>query len=463
MPPRPAPREPVHLGRLYLILMCIYCGFIIYGSLVPFRFRYIPLEQAVGRFRQIPHFYLGIQSRSDLAANFLLFIPLTFLAMGALTRENRRRGRALIAVAVAAGAILLNGAIEFTQIYFPDRTASKHDILAQVAGGITGILLWSCCGGRITRWARSLWEERARNRIAVTILSGYVVFLILYQLFPFDLTLSPVEVYHKLKASRITLLPFCDRAGLDAYNVLSKAAIMIPVGYLLVLVRRWERWRSIFVVTAQVGLLAALIEMAQLFVFSRYSSSTDVVFGVVGGFLGVVAAAMFGPLARYPVIETSFWARHGKWIRLAAAVVWLGGLVWEKWHPFDFVRPQGGLAAGAREILAVPLARQYFLSEFLALSQVVREFTTFFILGILLMGVLAPAGRAGKIGCAVLAAGLAVALEFGQGFLPSRTADLTATAIGCMGGVMGIWLFRGFVNVFVKTDHGTINRQHTGE
>lgn len=463
MPPRPAPSERVHLGRLYLILMCIYCGFVVYGSLVPLRFRHIPLEQAVGRFRQIPYFHLGIQSRSDLAANFLLFIPLTFLAMGALTRENRRRGRALIAAAVAAGAILLSGAIEFTQIYFPQRTVSQNDILAEVAGGITGILLWFCCGGRITRWARSLWKERARDRIAVSILSGYVVFLILYQLFPFDLTLSPVEVYHKLKASRITLLPFCDRGGLDAYNVLSKAAIMIPIGYLLVLVRRRERRRSILVVTAQVGLLAALIEVAQLFVFSRYASSTDVVFGVVGGFSGAVAAAMFGPLARRPVIETSFWARHGIWIRLAAAAAWLGGLVWEKWHPFDFVRPQGGLAAGAREILAVPLARQYFLSEFLALSQVVREFTTFFILGMLLMGVLAPAGRAGRIGCAVLAAGLAVALELGQVFLPSRTADLTATAIGCIGGVMGIWLFRGFVNVFVKTEHGTINRQRTGE
>jgi glycopeptide antibiotics resistance protein len=459
---RSAPETPAKPGRFYLILLVIYLGFVAYGSLVPLEFRYVPFEQAVRKFRDIPYLQLGIQSRSDLVANFLLFIPLTFLAMGALTRENRRRARPLIALATAIAAALFSASIEFTQIYFPRRTVSQNDILAEITGGVVGILLWFCFGGRITRWARSLWKEQTADRLAVKILVGYTVFLILYQMFPFDMTISPVEVYHKWKASKVNIFPFCDTGGVAAYTILSKIAVMIPVGYLLVLLQRRRRYRILRAVI-QACIFAALIEAAQLFVFSRYSSSTDVVFGTVGGLLGAGVATLLGPVAQWPILKTFFWRRYGIWIKLIATVALVGGLAWEKWYPFDFATPRGGLSTGARELLTVPFARQYFMSEFMAMGQVVREFTTFFILGMFLRSLLAPAGRAGKIGCALLVVSLAVAFEFVQVFLPSRTADLTAMAISGTGGVIGVWLFGGFVNVFLKADNDDMNKTHSGE
>ncbi len=312
------------------------------------------------------------------------------------------------------------------------------------------------------RWARSLWAERARDRLAVKILTGYVVLLIIYQMFPFDLTISPVEVYHKWKVFKVNIFPFCEPGGVAAYTILSKITVMIPVGYLLMLLQRRRRYRICRVIV-EVCILAALIEAAQLFVFSRYSSSTDVVLGTVGGLLGACAAALFGPVASRPVLETDFWRRYGTWIKLAATAALVVGLGWEKWQPFDFVLPQGGPAAVAREVLVVPFTRQYLLSEFLALGQVVREFTTFFILGMLLGSLLAPAGRTGRIGCALLVAVLAVAFEFVQVFLPSRTAYLTAMVISGTSGVMGVWLFGRFANVFLKTDQTDMNKAHSGE
>ncbi len=459
---RLAPEAPAKPGRAYLVLLVIYLGIVVYGSLVPLEFRSVPFEQAVKKFRDIPYLQIGIQSRSDLVANFLLFIPLTFLAMGALTRENRRRARPLIALATAAVATGLSTTIEFTQIYFPGRTVSQNDILAETIGGVVGVGLWFCFGGRITRWARSLWEERATDRQAVKILIGYTVFLILYQTFPFDLTISPTELYHKLKASRVTILPFCDPGGVAAYAVLSKTIVMVPLGFLLVLLRRRRR-HPIGSVVLQVCLLSTLIEGAQLFVFSRYSSTTDVMFGTFGGLLGAVAAGLFGPAASRPVLETDFWRRYGTWIKLIATVALIGGLAWEKWNPFDFAMPAGGLAAGATEILAVPFARQYASSEFLALSQVVRELTAFFILGMLLRSLPAPGSKAGKIGGVLVVVTIAVVFEFGQVFLASRTADLTAMVISGTGGIMGVRLFRGFARVFIKTDLNNANKQSSSQ
>ncbi len=459
---RPMPGAPANPGLIYLILLAIYFGFVVYGSLVPLEFRYVPFEQAVRIFRKIPYLHIGIQSRSDLVANFLLFIPLTFFAMGALTRENRRRAKPLIALATAAAAAMISVSVEFAQIYFPGRTTSQNDIFAETAGGIAGIVLWFCFGGRITRWARSLWAEQAKDRLAVKILTGYVVLLIIYQMLPFELTISLVEVYHKWKASGVNIFPFCDPGGVAAYTIVSKVAVMIPTGYLLMLLQRRRRYR-IYRAVVQVCVLAALIEAAQLFVINRYSSSTDVVLGAFGGLLGAVAAVLFGPAASRPVLETDFWRRRGMWIKLIATAALVAGIGWEKWYPFDFCWPAEGLATGARRILAVPLARQYLMPEFLALSQVVRELTAFFILGMLLRSLSAPSGKTGKIVGVLVVVVLAVVFEFVQVFLASRTADLTAMIISGAGGVMGIWLFGRFVNIFLKTKQTDMKKIRNGE
>jgi VanZ family protein len=445
-----APEARAGYGRVYLILLAIYAPLIVYGSLVPLRFRHVPLAEALRQFRAMRYLDIRIGGRADLVSNFLLFVPLSFVAMGALTRENRSRHRWAAAIGVGLAAAVLSTAIEFTQIYFPWRTVSQNDIYAEILGGIAGIVLWFCFGRRITDWARGLWRQRSRGRLAVKILIGYAVFLVLYQLFPFDLTIRPVELYRKLKGAKTSLVPFCDPVAHTPYGLVSQTVVMVPIGFLLALVQRPGGRHAALKIAVEVVLLAAMIEAAQAFVYSRYTSSTDVVLGVVGGALGAAATLVFGPTARRPLIERPLWRRCGTWVKLVATAALLGGLVWEKWHPFEFAWPAGGLAAGAREVLQVPFARQYGLSEFHAMAQFVRELVTFFLLGMLLRGLLSPTRRAGKIACGLLVVAAAVAFEFVQVLLPTRLADLTAMGVSSAGGVLGVWLLPGFVNVFLR-------------
>ena len=453
-PPTPDPphADPTATGgRAYRWLFLAYLAFVLYGSIVPLQFQSVRLAEALQRFRHIRYFHLPVQSRSDLVANLVLFVPLTFLAMGAL-RPVRRWAAAAAGIAVAVAAAGLSAAVEFVQIYFPQRTVSLNDILAESDGGIAGVVLWLTLGRRITAWASDAWRARAGRHAAVACLGGYLVALILYQLFPFDLTISPAEVYHQFKEGKINLVPFADRAGLTAYSVLAEAALMIPVGFLLWL---WaqppRRWSAVAVWAVAV---AAAIEAAQLLVYSRYTSSTDVILAAAGALAGAALADVVGPVARRRPLESAFWARHGQHILALAALAWIVALAHQKWTPFDFAVPPGGLAAAATELLAVPFERQYLLPEAEALAQVAREVTTFFILALLLRSILTrPRSNAKAAPAAVLIA-VAVILEFGQGFLPTRTADLTGMAFGILGGLAGLWALPGFTRTFIRTpDH----------
>ena len=79
--------------RTYITLSLCYLAFVIYGSLIPFQFRSLPIEEAINRFRHLPYLNLGIQSRADFVANILLFIPLSFFLMGVWRARCRSRHR----------------------------------------------------------------------------------------------------------------------------------------------------------------------------------------------------------------------------------------------------------------------------------------------------------------------------------------------------------------------------------
>ena len=437
--------------RPWLILWILYLSLTIYGSLIPLTFQSVPFSQAIARFRDVPALPMAIESRSDLVANFLLFVPLTFLAMAMLGRPRGPWWNVIIGLGMIVAGGVLSVAVEFLQIYFPPRTVSQNDVLAEAVGGLAGVLLWFGVGGRFVGWCTTVWTERTRHRKAARILGGYVVFLVLYQFFPFDLTISPAEVYHQFKESKIILVPFYDAGGVAAYTALSKIAVMIPIGFLLMLVQRSETGPSIIRAVVLGCLFAAGIEFGQLFAYSRYTSSTDIIWGTIGAWLGAGLTRHFGPIASAPMVETQFWRRYGIWLKITAVIVWLAGLVWQKWNPFDFTWPEAGLSGAAKEILALPFVRQYFMSEFQAAAQCVREFTTFCVLGLLLRSLAGPRSDAARTVCAVSAAALALLLESGQGFLPTRIADLTSLTVSGIGGVVGALLYEGFVGAFVES------------
>jgi VanZ family protein len=384
-----------------------YTAFVVYGSLVPLDFRPLPWEEAVARLRAIPWLNLGVGARADWVANVLLFIPLSFLWLGLVWHGASNARRLLASLVVFAAAVLLSAAIEFTQLFFPPRTVSLNDLAAESLGALLGILAWWRLGPPLLLWLQA-WRnvhgplEKSERWLAV-----WLAGLFLYNLLPLDLTLSPVELYHKYKEGRVLLRPF---AGLPhepvaaAWELATDVALWIPAAWL---------WRAAGAsrarAVASTVAAATLLEFLQLWVWSRVSDVTDILTATLGALLGAGLARPgrpgLPPLARGPA--------------LTLALLWLGLVVAVFWYPFDFRLDAPRLAREAAGLLRVPFALYYFGTEFRAVTEVLHKVMFFLPLGFLL-------GTAwGRRAALVLGALGAAAVEGGQLFLPGKHADFT--------------------------------------
>ena len=435
--PPAAPQEP-GASRFWLLLAALaYLVFVVYGSLVPLSFRALPWTEALDRFRSIPYLALGVGSRADWVANILLFIPLLFLWSGVAWPRRRVAWRFPAAVLLLAAALALSVAIEFVQLYFPPRTVSLNDIVAETAGAAIGIALWWALGGPTLRWLHTLPLARGTVNLAQRLLMVYLLVLFGYNLLPLDLTISPVEIFHKWRAGKVIWLPFTAPhadAAQRAYDLVTDAAIWVPAAVLWQLAMHKTRWQTWLSAVAA----AALLELLQLFVYSRVTDSTDVVTAAVGAAIGVAlvrsragpARAGAPPMARGMLLWT------------LAAVGWIALLAVVFWYPFDFNVDRVFLRDRLAGLQRVPFEAYYFGTEFRAVTEVLRKSLFVAPLGFLLFrigrGVPAVWPRAlVHTGMLLLVAVVAAAIEAGQLMLPTKNADFTDGALEFLGGATG--------------------------
>jgi glycopeptide antibiotics resistance protein len=390
-----------------------------------------------------------IESRSDWAANILLFIPLSYLFLAALAVDRPWWVGLVAALVVLPGCTLLSAAVEFTQLYFPPRVSSLNDVVAESIGGFLGGLLWLVGGQGITRWLRQVWAILGSQGSAVRLLPAYVVFLMLLHAMPLDLTLSPVEIYHKYRDGRIQLVPFANRQA-DPFELVQKdltnVAYFLPVGLLLSGLSgpAWQKWRGgLRVLGLGLG-LAGLIEFGQLFVYTRFCDTTDI---VTGG-LAVLAGWGLGLVVRRPRPAAAYPAHLGPAthaglstpravVYCGSFLVWLSVLVFINWQPFDFAFSDGTAVRRLREMSFIPFAVYYQGNYLNSFDQIVYKVILFVPVGVLL----APLGRrvgrnlAGPL-VLLVAVVLATGFEAGQLFLPTRYASVTDVLIE----TLGVWL-----------------------
>ena len=144
MQPRHSPAKVKILeGRFLLFRVALaYLIFALYGSLVPLEFVPRPLPEAWAKFLNIPQLQLGIGSRADWVANILLFVPLGFFWTGVLWPNRRGAWAVALSFALWVLCALLSRAVEFVQIFLPQRTVSQNDIIAETTGSLVGIVAW---------------------------------------------------------------------------------------------------------------------------------------------------------------------------------------------------------------------------------------------------------------------------------------------------------------------------------
>jgi glycopeptide antibiotics resistance protein len=424
-------------------LLLAYLLFVIYGSLVPLDFKPRPLAEALAAFAAIPFLDLGIGSRADWVANLLLFIPLAFLATQLAAELRSPLARLLAHILIVTGAAALAIGIEFTQLFFPPRTVSQNDILAEGLGGLIGTLLGITLGPRFRCWLGAFWRSETSRDKSTRLLHGYLALLLLFNILPLDLTISPVELFHKWRDGKVVLVPFTKGpAALPdfIYQTITDIAIWIPAGLL------WARSPRRFTVwqIGGLGLLAALaIEVLQLFVYSRYTVATDVILGGIGTTLG-------GLLTRRSAVFAPAAGRSAALPWLAAWMAWLFVMFAIFWFPFDFDPQRLTWQRTVEAFTRMPFFTYYYTSEYHAINEVLRKLGFCFPAGFLI-GIAFrhrennPPG--GLVLWTALFAVLTTIVEAGQLLLPGKVADLTDVLLETCGSMAGLlsarWIFSG--------------------
>jgi VanZ family protein len=269
-----------------------YGAFVVYGSLVPLEYRPLPLDVAWQNFQHIRYLELGLDSRADWVANGVLYAPLAFF--GARAAYALGLAQALAAALSIALCWALAVGVEFTQLWFPQRTVSLNDILAECLGSAVGAFAAPFLAGWLDRLAHA-WRHGG-TRLLPRLLELYSAAYVLLCFFPYDLLLSAAELDGKLNGAGWGwwLAPHERGMFFVLLQLGVEVALALPIGALLVL-RRPGRAVTPWGRALGVGLLLGLaIEGGQMFIASGVSQGASVASRV----LGVAAGAVLLPWLR---------------------------------------------------------------------------------------------------------------------------------------------------------------------
>ncbi len=434
--------SPGNIRRDLLLAALLYLAFVVYGSLVPLDFRVHPLAWAWDAFQHIPYLKLGVASRADWVANIVLYVPLAFSFSGALAgRRETVAGLVFKSALVFAGCVAVAVGVEFTQIFFPPRTVSLNDIIAETLGSAIGVALWQVSGKRVL----GLWQEtRAGGPTAVR--AALVLYLLGYlavSFFPYDFLVSRTEFFAKLASHRDALFlspTACASLLRCAAGLAAEVGATVPLGVLLgILFKGRPRGarRAALLTGAVLGLV---IEGVQLFLASGVAQGVSVATRVAGTMLG---------LFLYRRIDLDTARRLKPFLRPAVIVLLLPYFVLltalEGWFSRDWLSLGAGLSR-IPSLHFLPFYYHYYTSESAALASLLRNVAVYLPPGLAYWG-WTFRGRGGRTAAAGLlggAVGLVIETSklFLEGQRPDPTNVLLAVVSASMAYAMAVWLSR---------------------
>lgn len=267
------------------LLLFGYLIFVVYGSLVPLDYRPLPFDEAWRRFQAMPFLQLGVASRADWIANGVLYAPIGFLAAWYLLRRNWWRVAAGLVATSLGVALALT--VEFSQVYFPARTVSLNDVLAECIGSVLGAAMAVAYLGRGGMQPSAL--HLAGPWVKKHALQLYLVAYVAFCLFPYDLLISRAELEQKLASDLWGwwLAGHGQRFLLVALQLGIEVALTVPLGALIgqrSIGRSPPGWARAGFVGLVVGLA---VEAAQLLIASGTTQGASVLTRCLGAVLGL--------------------------------------------------------------------------------------------------------------------------------------------------------------------------------
>lgn len=279
------------IGRRLTWVWLGWVVFVIYGSLLPLEFHAVPWDTAVNSFMHMPWLNLGLASRIDWLANALIYFPLGYLATCAAMAGTTSPGEQTRGVPPWAAALLffclgsaLAWTVEFAQIFFPQRTVSLNDVLAECAGTAIGCVAGLLFGRPFVQLlARAMFAE------APPLVSLFWLYFLSYatlSLFPFDFSTASAVFDQKLATGHagwwLAPIHLGDslRAGLQFFG---EALLAIPFGIALGRGPRSSRWPAAWFLGLGFGVLIEVIQLFLLSTTSQGASALSRAFGFSAG------------------------------------------------------------------------------------------------------------------------------------------------------------------------------------
>jgi glycopeptide antibiotics resistance protein len=408
-----------------LALLILWSTFIVYGTMLPFRFQ-TDAAEAARKLRAMGGSFGRPISRTDAVSNVLLFVPLGALLSFRLAGRGTGLGMTL-AVAALSG-LALSSLVECGQLFLPSRTSSLVDLTTNTTGATLGAL----AGWPLTRRVWPAWSAAARSFVrrrpmaACALAAG--VGLGVAGLTPFDVSLDPGDVKAALKRARP--IPFGPplhgpTPPAEPWSWAGEGLTWILAGGLVTLAlgeARWAGSRAVARAVALCGALSLAIEGSQLVIPSRTMDMTSVLLALIGSAAGAIAVA--GSPRRDPRRWTG-----------PALLIWGIIVLLAAWTPPVMASPS---AWSLRPSQLVPFWIYYERTDVFALSDVFNQALSFVPLGALL----AARGARGSVRRAVLLGlGVGLVLEAGQLALADRTADITDALSAAAGAALGARLW----------------------
>ena len=417
---------PAAERRLLPFVALGYLLFVVYGSLVPLDYHYHPWHEAWTQFAHIPYLSLGVAERADWVANIVLYVPLAFFFCAWTGRRTARGWPALSVFFVCA---MVAVAVEFTQIYFPPRTVSLNDIVAEVIGSAIGIAIWWTAGERLAR----LWRVvEVGGPLAVrAALTLYLLAYLAISFFPYDFVVSWAELSAKLASHRDGWLiaPQSCVSGMRCaaklgYEVLA----VVPLGVLVGMLSARGRPGHLRAALLWGALLGFVTESVQLFIDSGSAQGISILTRMAGAGAGLLLHDKLPvPVLRglKPYLRPAVVVASALYLIFLAA---LQGWFTSAWLP---------LATGLERISALhflPFYYHYYTSEAVALVSLLRNAALYVPVGLACWGWQTGKGSGGYGGggwaAALLGGVVALGVESSKLFLPSQRPDPTNVLIG---------------------------------
>ena len=407
--------------RLLRLGWLCYVGFVVYGSLLPFEFTPMPLEQAWLQFRHTPFLALGVDERADWVANGVLYLPVGWLTALLLQRARSAFVRATSLPVAWAACLALAVGVEFAQLFFPPRTVSLNDLWAEAIGSALGV----AAARPLAHW----WRRRSaafggRFRWGHRLLEVYLIAYLAFCLFPYDLLLSAPELRHKLGSGAWGWLVAGDETPSLrlALRLGVETVLSLPFGFWLARVRA-PRPVGAAAAAAAGFVLGVAIEGAQLFIASGVSQGVSVLTRVVAVPLGVALWQRRAVLhaGRVPRVPRRIVGALG--LAYVAALLAVSGWFGATWHGWS------GAAETWASLHFLPFYYHYYTTEALALYSLASVSAMYAPAGVLVW-----IGGGGALAAALAGLVASAAIEAGKLFMQGARPDpsnLLIAAVAC--------------------------------